>query len=264
MDKRSQRGFSRIVPRNRGDPMLNTQSRSASALIWLTILVIAVRASWTMLGLGSPSALWQTIAESEVSAVLGRNQLMITGLVGIAALTFAYLFNGWRDRTERRHSVERAEQRLATVLSREASGLATALEDVAKAAVSGGGVASARSRLADATSAEDRLLLSAPMPDLARLGAGATAAIQAVRRGVRRLSGSSDYRDEAPGRQVAVAAIEAAFAARDAVRVLDTLASKGPAAADRLRLMSRSEGDVRALLPDLGETTTSARLLPAA
>ena len=244
--------------------MLNTQSRPTSALIWLTILAIAVRALWTLLDLGSPSALWQTIADSEFAAVLGRNQLMITGLVGIGALTSAYLFNGWRDRTERRHLGERAEQRLATVLSREASGLAIALEDVAKAVVSGGGLASARSRLTDATSAEDRLLLAAPMPELARLGAGATAAVQTVRRSVRRLSGLSDSRDEAPSRQVAVAAIEAAFAARDAVGILDTLATKGPAAADRMRLMPRSEGEVRALLPDLGEITTSARLLPAA
>ena len=244
--------------------MLNTRSSSACGLIWLTITAIAAQAAWTLLGLGQPQALWRTIADSEFAAVLGRNQAIITGLVGIGALTCAYLFNGWRDRAERRHSGERAEKRLADVLSREASGLAVALEDVAKASVSAGGLAAARGRLADATSAEDRLLLAAPMPELARLGAGATAAVQAVRRGVRRLSGLSDSRDEAPSRQVAVAAIEAAFAARDAVRVFDTLSAKGSAAADRLRLMPRSETEVRALLPDLGDITTSTRLLPAA
>lgn len=244
--------------------MLNTDSCSAALGIWLAIVAIATQALWTLLGLGAPSALWRTIADSGLAGFLGRNQIMITGLAGIGALTFAYLFNGWRDRAERRHTGERAEKRLAAVLSREASGLAVALEDVAKATVSGGGLAAARGRLGDATSAEDRLLLAAPMPELARLGAGATAAVQAVRRGVRRLSGLSDSRDEAPSRQVAVAAIEAAFAARDAVRVLDTLAAQGPAAADRLRLMPRSEAEVRALLPDLGETATSTRLLPAA
>lgn len=242
--------------------MLNTQSCTAAGLIWLAIVAIAATAGWTLFGLGDPLGVLASVADSGFAAFLWRNQIMITGLGGFGALAFAYLVNGWRDRVDRRHIGERDDKRLATVMSREALGLAATLEDVARA----NGAAAGKARLAEATAAGDQIVLSAPMTEVSRLGAGATTAVQVLRRAVRRVAGLSEARDEATGqRPLQVAAVEAAFAARDAAHVLETLCTRGAAAADSLRLMPRSELEIAALIRDLtGDAQASARRQPAA
>lgn len=239
--------------------MLNIQSCAAASLIWLAIVAIAGWALWSLLGLGAPLDLYAAIAESGFGAFLWRNQIMITGLGGFGSLALAYLLDGWRNRTERRQAGDLADKRLASVLSREAMGLAEGLEDVARS----GGVA-AKSRISELTALGDDLLLTAPMSEIARLGAGAVASTRAVRKTVRRLAGLAEGRDEVAPRPMQVAAIEAAFAARDAARVLDVLVAKGTAAADGLRLLPRSELEIAGFVRDHADQQPTARRLPAA
>jgi hypothetical protein len=240
--------------------MLNTQSRLTALLVWLAIAAIAGHALWSFLALDTPAGLVRRFAESEFAAAVTRNQVLFTGLAGFGGLALAYLLNGWRDRAERRHAIERAEKRLGAVLAREATGLADALEAALKASAAGTPCA----RLAEIAEPRDSVLLSAPVHELSRLGPGAVGAVQVVRRGVRRLQALAEGRDEAQSRQLPADVISTALAARDAARVLGTLGARGPTAADRLRLVPPSESDVSDLARRLTDGTSVQRLLPAA
>jgi hypothetical protein len=102
-------------------------------------------------------------------------------------------------------------------------------------------------------------LLSAPISDLAVLGPGAAVAIGSLRQAIRRVASLAGDRDEAAELQLGVTVLEAARAARAAEAVLTMHYSKGPAAADRLRIVPSSSAPMPAL-----EAPLPARLLPAA
>jgi hypothetical protein len=239
--------------------MLDTESRLTALAVWLVILAICARATWQLLGLGAPTEIAQALAASEAWSAIQRNQVLVTGLAGFGGLALAYLFNGWRDRAERRHVIERSDKRLAGVLAREAEALAGVLE----AAAPGNAPAGARARLAEIVEGGDSLLLAAPMADLSRLGAGATDAVQTVRRSLKRISLRTDTRDEGSQRQLGADVLRAAVATRSAARVLKTLDEKGVTAADRIRMIPPCDAEIADMARALGEQA-GTRLLPAA
>ena len=238
--------------------MLNTQSRLTAFIVWLAVAAIVGLAAWSFLGLAAPLELLANGLDSQAAALINRNQVLIAGLLGFGSMAFAYLFNGWRDRAERRHVLERAEQRLARVLALEAEALSAGLAASVEAPVPGG----MRARLAELTEPGDSLLLGISISELSRLGPGTLAAVQAVRRSVRRLAGlAAPGREDTSSRTAMPLILEAAFTARNAAHMLHILGEKGPAAAERTRLILPSESDVAMALADM---TPKGRLLPAA
>lgn len=230
--------------------MLNTESRLAAAIIWLAILAICARFAWTFFQLPPPIAILSTLASSRLAAWISAHQVLVAGLGGFAGLALAYVLDGWRDRAERRHVVERAEQRLASVLAREAAHIASSLDPAAR---------SSRERLTETIDAADRVILSRPIGDFASLGAAATAAIGALRQSIRRLTRLVEAGAEHGDSALAAAVSAAARSARDAAHVLEICRSKGPAAADRMRVLHTESTEHPAL-----EAPPAPRLLPAA
>jgi hypothetical protein len=239
--------------------MLNTESRLAASLIWLAILALSLKFIWTLFALPPPGDTLAALAETPFAGWLVRNQVMITGLAGFGGLAIAYLLNGWRDRAERRHVLERAEKRLAGVLAREATLIAGNLEAAGTGLAQGRISAPQRTFVAEAVEPSDRVLLSAPIADLAVLGPAAAAAIGSLRRALRRVALLAGDRDEAAEPRLGEAVLEAVQAARAAEAVLAMHHSKGPAAADRLRVLAPSSGAMVVL-----EAPQPTRLLPAA
>jgi hypothetical protein len=239
--------------------MLNTESRLTACLIWLAILALSLKFIWTLLALPLPADALAGLARSPLADWLVRNQVMVTGLAGFGGLAFAYLLNGWRDRAERRHVLERAEKRLAAVLAREATILAAGLEEASYGLGQTRISAPQRAVIAEAVEPNDRVLLSAPISDLAVLGPGAASAIGSLRQAARRVAALAGDRDEAAEHRLGEAVLEAARAARSAEMVLTVHHTRGPAAADRLRIVPSSSAAMTAL-----EAPLPARLLPAA
>jgi hypothetical protein len=239
--------------------MLNTESRLTAFLIWLAILALSLKFIWTLLALPPPADVLTGLAASPLADWLARNQIMVTGLVGFGGLALAHILNGWRDRAERRHVIERAEKRLAAVLAREASVLRAALDAAGYGLGQGRISPLQRTLVAEAVEPADRVLLSAPISDLAVLGPGAAAAVAALRQAARRISALASDRDEAAEQKLADAILEVARAARTAELVLATHCTKGPAAANRLRIVTSSNAAGTALA-----APTPTRLLPAA
>ena len=249
--------------------MLNTQSRLAGTAIWATIAAFCGESLWSLFAWPAPGMMLQGLLASDLADFVSRNQLAVTGLLGFGGLALAYLFNGWRDRAERRHVIERAERRDAGCLAREASELATTCETAARQLAARGAVtAPIIARLRASVALRDHMLLATPAKDLARLGAGASMAARSVRASVNRLVDAVEAqdRDEAGStRGLATRALEASFAAHDAARIFEALAKSGVPSANRLRLMPLPDAAEieRALGPseDLGRPS---RLQPAA
>ena len=249
--------------------MLNTESRVVGSLIWLAVLGLFATFVWHVFAWPSPAGLVRMLLDSELASFVARNQTVLAGLLGFGGLALGYLFNGWRDRTERRHVIERAERRDARVLAREASDLAVICEAAARQLIvrstaATGLIANLRASLA----MRDHMLLAASAGDLARLGAGASSASRTVRASVHRLVEAVEHhnRDDAQSlRGIAARALESAFSAREAGRVFETLARSGPMAADRVRLMPPPEtSEIERLLGPGEEAIRTSRLLPAA
>ena len=181
--------------------MLNTESRLARSLIWLAILGLVSQFCWSYFAWPAPHLIVSNLLASDLANFIARNQTVVTGLVGFGGLTLAYLLDGWRDRAERRHVIERAEQRDAGVLAREAVELATTCEQAARALAGRGSTAATVSGLRASVAMRDHMLLATPAADLARLGAGAGAAARSVRASVARLVDSveANGKDDAAG-----------------------------------------------------------------
>ena len=239
--------------------MLNTESQATAGLIWLAITALVLKFVWTLLALPAPADAAAMLAASPLADWLVRNQLMVTGLAGFGGLALAYLLNGWRDRAEQRHVVERSERRLAAVLERETTQIADRLDEAGRTLTQGRSSGAARSRIAEAVDPRDCVVLSAGATDLARLGPGAVTAIADLRRSARRLAAMTATPDEVADRPLADAASETSRVARTASLMLETYQAKGPAAADRLRILPAGPSAMPAL-----EAQPSARLLPAA
>ena len=249
--------------------MLNTESRLAKSVIWLAIGGFAGEFLWSVLAWPAPGVLLQQIYDSRLVAFANRNQTALATLLGLGGLALAYLLNGWRDRAERRHVVERAEKRTAQVLAREAGELAATCETAARQLVARGAqTAPIIAGLRTSVAMRDHMLLATPAHDIARLGAGAAAAARAVRASVARLVEmvEASNRDEAGApRGIATRALEASFAAREASRVFEALAKAGPSAADRLRSLGQPDNaDIERVLGSSEDPGRPSRLQPAA
>lgn len=248
--------------------MLNTESRLARSLIWLAILGLVTQFFWSYFAWPAPDGVVSNLLASDLANFIARNQTVVSGLLGFGGLTLAYLLNGWRDRTERRHVIERAERRDAGVLAREAGELATTCEQAARALAGRGSTAATVSGLRASVAMRDHMLLATPAADLARLGAGASAAARSVRSSVARLVDSVEANgkdDPASARAIATRALEVSFAAKEAHRVFDALARSGPQTADRLRMMPLPEtSDIERMLSPVEDSGLTPRLLPAA
>lgn len=250
--------------------MLNSQSRLESLVIWLAIAYIAAQFAWTLFAWPPLHVIVRAILDSEGAAMASRNQTLIGSIVGLGGLAFAYLANGWRDRAEARHAVERRERRLAGVMAREAEDIATATETAARqlaSARTAGSATRVAATIGEALKPATSLLIGGSMADVAVLGAGAAAATRALRTQAAELAtaAASARDDAASARTLAVGAMGTAAAARDAARVLGIVAARGPAAGDRLRLMpAPSAADIEAALGLNGEASVPSRLQPAA
>ena len=226
--------------------MLNTQSRSASLLIWLVILAIVAQFVWSFWSLPAPGTLVAGLLQTEIAAFAARNQVLIAGLGGFGGASLAYLVNGWRDRAERRHALERMQKRAGAVLAQEARDMASACSIAARSlSDTSPGAAQVLSELTAATTAGDHALLSASAMELSRLGPGASAAVRGVRASVRRTATAiaAARADEPQGlRTVATRARETAATALAATHVFDALAKGGIAAADKARPIAVEAG----------------------
>ena len=245
--------------------MLNTESRLVSLVVWLAVACIVLQFLWTFFAWPPLHVMVRAALDSEVAAIAGRNQTLIGTLGGLGGLAVAYVLNGWRNRTEARHAIERREKRLASVLAREAEEIAAACEQAARQ-LAGRNAAPARAALAPAVAPAATVLLSAAMADIAVLGAGAAAAVRKLRAATARLGVTLDgTRDDGPAaRSAALEAMEAAAAAHDAARVLTVVAVHGPLAGDRvLSVPAPAAADLEAAL-GLAADTAAPRLLPAA
>ncbi len=248
--------------------MLNTESKLASTVIWLAIAGFVTQFIWSLFAWPTPLVALQHMHDSQIAAFANRNQTALATLFGLGGLAVAYILNGWRDRTERRHVIERAERRTAAVLAREATELAATCETAARQLVARGAqtvpiIAGLRTSVA----MRDHMLLAAPVHDLARLGPGACAAARTARSAISRLveTVEASTREEAgAARGIATRAIEASFAAREAGRVFAALAKSGPPAADRLRLIPAEASEIERSLTAIDDAERPARLQPAA
>ncbi|MBS0241178.1 MAG: hypothetical protein JSS20_03300 [Proteobacteria bacterium] len=227
--------------------MLNTESRLTAMLIWLAIVALVTRAAWTFFALAPPLALLADLRATPLAGWLWRNQYATAGLLGFGGLAIAYVLNGWRDRAERRHVIERADARLASVLCREAAEIGAALQQLS------------RERIADTTETTDRVMLSAAMSEFAPLGAGVASAVGGLRQAVRRLSRAIETGADVGDVAISDAVARAIGAAEHAIVVLEAYANKGPAAADRVPRPAFENTGPRAL-----EAPHAPRLLPAA
>lgn len=255
--------------------MLNTDSRLLSSLVWLAIAAICADAAWAFFNWPAPQALLGSFLDSGLAGFIHRNQLALAGLCGFGGLAFSFLFNGWRDRAERRHVLERAERRDGGVLAREAKDIAEVCAAAARRlAVDSAAVGGVARQLKSALVPDAHMLLAATAPDFARLGAGASAAARALRLDVRQLGAAleavlADGDGKGAGsdtlsRGIAALALRTAATAKDAMPVFDALAKIGPKAADRipLRALADDSGSGRLLGHEGG--TSLSRLLPAA
>ena len=212
--------------------MLNTESRLARTVIWVAIAGFAGQFLWSVFAWPAPGVLLQQLHDSPFAAFANRNQTALATVLAGGGLALAYLFNGWRDRAERRHAIERAERRDAGVLSREAGTIAATCETAARQLVARGAapapiIAGLRASIA----LRDHMLLAAPATSLARLGAGASTAARVVRASVGPLVEAVEAygRDETgPTPGIATRALEASFAARDAARQARNAQAWGP------------------------------------
>ena len=249
--------------------MLNTQSRLAGTLIWASIAGFASQFLWSVFAWPAPGVLLQQLHDSPFAAFANRNQTALATVLAGGGLAVAYLLNGWRDRAERRHAIERAERRDAAVLAREAAAIAATCETAARQLVARGTTAAPIiAGLRASVAMRDHMLLAAPAFSLARLGGGASTAARSVRASVSRLVEAVEAhgRDESgPARGIATRALETSFAARDATRVFEALAKSGVPSADRLRLMPLPEtADIERVLSPGDDTGRPSRLQPAA
>ena len=249
--------------------MLNAESRLARLTIWLAVTGFVAAFAWAAFAWPSPGALLQQLHDSPLAAFANRNQTALATLLGLSGLALAYLLNGWRDRAERRHVVERAEKRTAQVLAREAGELAATCETAARQLVARGAqTAPIVAELRTSVAMRDHMLLATPAHNIARLGAGAAAAARAVRSSVAGLVEmvEASGRDEAGApRGIASRALEASFAAREASRIFEALAKAGPVAADRLRFTAQPDNaDIERVLGAGDESGRPSRLQPAA
>jgi hypothetical protein len=248
--------------------MLNIESRRARFLVWLAIAIIVSDFLWTFLDWPSVPEIFRTLADSELGNMVGRNQTFIGALIGLGGLALAYLLNGWRDRAEQRHAIERAERRLGGVLAREAQGIAAACAAAAEAlAGRSAGLDQIARSLKSRLAPEDHVLLSSRAAELARLGAGAAAAAKEVRRTCRHLLEALDRGtggEASDQRLIGARAIETALAAQESARIFEAVAGKGPALADRLRLLPAAGIIETERLLEGGAEGQAARLLPAA
>lgn len=238
--------------------MLNTDSRLSACVVWLAISAIVIRALWAMLAIPPVFDLMQTFQASEVAAALARNPILVAGISGFGGLAVAYLFNGWRDRAERRHTSDRAERRMAGVLAYEARALADAIEAAARKP------AGLRTRLAAIADPHDSVLLSLQPSSLARLGSGASIAVLELRRHLRALASPRDDRDEATGRQTVADALAVALTARGTAGLLETHKRKGAEIADRHRVTEPGDRDIAALAARIDAAQAPPRLVPVA
>lgn len=248
--------------------MLNTESKLASTAIWLAIAGFVVHFFWSLFAWPAPAVVLQQLHDSQIAAFANRNQTALATLLGLGGLALAYTLNGWRDRAERRHVVERAERRTAEVLAREADELAATCEAAARQLVARGAqTAPIITGLRTSVAMRDHMLLAAPVHDFARLGSGASAAARTARSAIRRLVDAveANARDEAgAARGLATRAIEASFAAREAGRIFAALAKSGPSAADRLRWSPADTADIERVLGTNDDAGRPSRLQPAA
>lgn len=256
--------------------MLNTDSKLVSLIVWLAVAAIVVSGAWTFFRWPAAEVMLRNLLDSELAAFMHRNQIIFAALLGLGGASLAYLFNGWRDRAERRHVIERAERRDGSVLAREARDIADLCEAAAERFEGEGSNATAIARqLAPALAPQAHMLLAASPAELARLGAGASAAARAVRLDVQRLVGAlepmlgtGESSSGSPSNQItrgaAALATRAARSARSGSLVFDALAKSGPAEADRvsMRLAAGSVGSMALQTND--NSSTSPRLLPAA
>ncbi len=248
--------------------MLNSESKLVSTAIWLAITGFIVQFFWSLFAWPAPATVLQHIHDSELAAFANRNQTALATLLGLGGLALAYVLNGWRDRTERRHVIERAERRTAEVLAREAGELAATCETAARQLVTRGAqTAPIIAGLRTSVAMRDHMLLAAPAQDFARLGAGASAAARSTRSAISRLVEAVDAstREEAgapPG--IATRAVEASFAAREASRIFAAVAKSGPPAADRLRLIPVDAAAIERVLGASDDAAKPSRLQPAA
>jgi hypothetical protein len=233
--------------------MLNTESRVGAFAIWAAIAGLVLHAVWTFFGWPHVQVATRLLLDGEFAAYAARNQILLAGLIGLGGLALAYLLNGWRNRTEARHALERRERRLGGVMASDAASLATACEAAARQiAAKPAGSGTALSNLASALHASDHTVLSATTGDLAQLGAGTATAARNLRAGVRRLgdallAAKSD--DAASNRQVALRAMETALIARASGAIFEALAKRGVTGADLLRVMPLPEtADIEQLL----------------
>jgi len=247
--------------------MLNTQSRLASSAIWLAVAYIVAEFLWTLLTLPPLHVLVRAMLDSEVAAMVSRNQTLVGALAGFGGLAVALLLDGWRGRAEARHAIERREKRLAAVLAREAADLATLCEESARQLAARAGTGGrTTATLGEAVAPPATVLVGAGIADLACLGAAAVAGIRRVRTATGRLQRLLEAsRDDATGtKAVALEAMQVAAAARGATRLLEATAAGGPGAADRMRVEpapSAAESEAALGLSGDGSPT---RLVPAA
>lgn len=248
--------------------MLNSDSKLVRTAIWLAIAGFVTQFFWSLFAWPAPGIVLQHLHDSQLAAFANRNQTALATLLGLGGLAVAYSLNGWRDRAERRHVIERAERRTAEVLAREASDLAATCETAARHLVARGAqTAPIIAGLRASVAMRDHMLLAAPAHDLARLGAGATAAARTTRSAIGRLVEaveSSTREDAGAARTIATRAVEASFAARDAGRVFAALAKSGPPAADRLRMGTLEASEIEHVLGTGDDTGRPSRLQPAA
>ncbi len=242
--------------------MLNTESRLAKALIWLVVLYIGFELACAIFKPPSLAALLQALRDSALADIASRNQTLVGAVVGFGGLALALVLNGWRDRAERRHAIERRERRLAQVLAREAQALAEICDVRGRqlATRAAGDIGSALEELVQATDEQNSVLLDCPPADLAGLGAGAAAATGTLRSKARHLAGmlQAAGEDGSKAKDIGLRALRVAHAARDAAHLLATVAEKGPAVADKMRLVAAPEPDMT------GDTQNSPRLVSSA
>jgi hypothetical protein len=248
--------------------MLNTQSRLASLVIWLAIGFIVLQFAWTLFSWPPLHVVVRAALDSEMAAIIGRNQTLVGAVLGLGGLAIAHLLNGWRNRTEARHVIERREKRLAGVLAREAEDLATACEQAARQLAgrgSTGGHASARGVIAGSLSPSESMLLGGSIGDVAGLGAGAASAVRRIRGAAAKLATlAGPGQDDTSARTIAIAAMELASVAKEGARLLGAVAAKGPSAGERMRLPPPPAlADIEEALW-LGAEPTQSRLQSAA